>query len=60
MKYKIIKNECDVCACCAAICPENAIILTEFYATINQELCIGCKKCFIVCPISVIEEIEEE
>jgi len=60
MKYKVIESLCDVCACCASVCPQDAIIMSEYKATILSEKCIGCAKCFIVCPISAIEEVSDE
>ncbi|MCD6330010.1 MAG: 4Fe-4S binding protein [Candidatus Cloacimonetes bacterium] len=60
MKYKVIESLCDVCACCASVCPQNAIIMSEQKATIFLDICIGCAKCFITCPISAIEEIPDE
>lgn len=54
--YKIIKDKCDVCACCAAVCHSDAIRITEESAYIIQNKCVQCGKCFIVCPISAIVE----
>ncbi|MBS3741318.1 MAG: 4Fe-4S binding protein [Candidatus Cloacimonetes bacterium] len=58
MKFKVIKEECDICGTCAAVCPVNAIILNQHTATIDQQICIGCKNCFVVCPVSAIEKLE--
>jgi Fe-S-cluster-containing hydrogenase component 2 len=60
MKYKVIDLLCDVCASCASVCPQDAIIIGEQKATILPEKCIGCANCFIVCPISAIEEVDDE
>jgi Fe-S-cluster-containing hydrogenase component 2 len=60
MKYRVIDLLCDVCASCASVCPQDAIIISEQKATILPEKCIGCAKCFIVCPISAIEEVDDE
>jgi len=60
MKYRVIDSLCDVCASCASVCPQDAIIISEQKATILLEKCIGCANCFIVCPISAIEEVDHE
>jgi len=60
MKYRVIENLCDVCASCASVCLQDAIRISEQTATIIFEKCIGCSNCYIVCPISAIEEVEDE
>jgi len=60
MKYKINTQKCDVCTCCASVCPQDAIRVTEQYAYIIPELCIGCGYCMIVCPISAIDEVQDD
>ena len=60
MKYKIIPEKCDLCGGCIAVCPADAIRITEFSAMILKDLCTGCKKCFILCPVSAIEEASDE
>jgi len=39
---------------CAAICPVNAITMTEKSVALNEASCIGCKLCAIACPFGVI------
>ena len=51
------KERCTGCRACAAICPVHAIAMeadTEgfLYPIINQDVCIHCDKCKIVCPVS--------
>ncbi|MEA2103173.1 MAG: 4Fe-4S binding protein [Candidatus Cloacimonadota bacterium] len=55
-KYKIIREKCDACACCEAVCPADAIRITEESAYIIREECIGCGKCLIACPVSAVVE----
>ena len=50
--------QCRHCedAPCVAICPTGALQKPdpEGPVTIDQEMCIGCKSCIIVCPFGVI------
>ena len=53
----IINRElCDICGTCVAVCPSDAIIVSEFFVTINNDKCAECLKCLKVCPIKAIEE----
>ncbi|MDX9809662.1 MAG: RnfABCDGE type electron transport complex subunit B [Sphaerochaetaceae bacterium] len=43
---------------CIRVCPTSAISRDEKgNVTVNPELCIGCKKCTLVCPTKVIRMI---
>ena len=43
---------------CIRVCPTNAISRdTKGNVTVNPDLCIGCKKCTLVCPTKVIRMI---
>ncbi|HPR17479.1 MAG TPA: 4Fe-4S binding protein [Candidatus Cloacimonadota bacterium] len=55
---KINRELCDVCGTCVAVCPADAIIVSEFKVTINNEKCIHCQNCLKVCPIKAISEGE--
>jgi len=50
--------QCRQCedAPCVAVCPTSALQKPdpEGPVTIDQEMCIGCKSCIIVCPFGVI------
>lgn len=39
---------------CAAVCEHNAITVCNGVASINPELCVGCKKCVAACPKHII------
>jgi coenzyme F420-reducing hydrogenase beta subunit len=48
------KENCCGCTACKYVCPVNAIEMVRdtegfLYPQINQELCIDCKKCILVC-----------
>ena len=50
------KEDCCGCTAFVAICPKEAIVMTEdaegfFYPSINKQLCICCYQCLKVCPI---------
>lgn len=52
------KEECCGCTTCFAICPQNAIFMSEDsegfdYPIIDEAKCIGCFNCVKVCPINV-------
>lgn len=50
------KEECCGCTACYAICPQGAIEMVEDnegfeYPNINEDKCIRCNMCELVCPI---------
>ena len=50
------KYDCSACSACKHICPRSAISMEAdeegfLYPKIDEESCIGCKKCLLVCPI---------
>ena len=50
------KEECCGCTACYAICPNNAITMSEDYEgfeypCVDEKQCVRCYKCLIVCPI---------
>lgn len=58
MQKQLYESKYDCCGCsaCYSICPVDAVrlIVDEEgfqYPYINQELCVNCKKCEIVCPL---------
>jgi len=67
-KIKIKEEYCKGCGFCVEICPkevlkqnqktnERGYILPE---VINQDECILCKKCELICPEMAISVIKEE
>ncbi|MDO9578685.1 MAG: 4Fe-4S binding protein [Candidatus Cloacimonadales bacterium] len=55
---KINRDLCDVCGTCVAVCPADAIVVSEFEVNIDDEKCIKCMNCVTVCPIKAISEGE--
>ncbi|MEA1972619.1 MAG: 4Fe-4S binding protein [Candidatus Cloacimonadota bacterium] len=53
---KINKNLCDICGTCVAVCPADAIVVSEFEVIINNEKCTECMNCVKVCPIKAISK----
>jgi pyruvate formate lyase activating enzyme len=47
--------KCIRCGTCAAVCPENAITLTNDGIITDKELCKLCGKCAEVCPTKALE-----
>ena len=47
---------CHPCegAPCLAVCPVDAIARTDEAVVVNEQACIGCKLCAIVCPFGAI------
>lgn len=47
---------CHQCegAPCLAVCPVDAIARTDEAVVVNEQACIGCKLCAIVCPFGAI------
>lgn len=54
----IDEDKCTGCGDCLQACPEEAIVVQEDKAVINQELCTSCGDCMTACPESAIYEVE--
>ncbi len=59
VRYEIIRG-CTMCMTCLNECPENAIVMTEETAKVNEEKCIACGVCYDNCPYEAIVKTEEE
>ena len=55
---KINRTLCDICGTCVAVCPVDAIIVSEFEVTIDNQKCTSCLNCLKACPIKAITEGE--
>ena len=45
---------CELCGVCQAVCPTEAIALTEVAVRVNGEACCGCGACVEACPSGAI------
>jgi len=55
---KVNMYKCDICGTCVAVCPVDAIYVSEYEVTIDNDKCISCLNCVIVCPAQAITEEE--
>lgn len=57
-KGPVAMKKCDTpcigCSLCAKNCPNEAIVVENFNATIDQEKCVGCGVCIDKCPKKAI------
>jgi len=53
---KACDNACIGCSKCATICPKDAILMKNFLAYIDADICTLCRKCVDICPTGSIIE----
>lgn len=60
-KGPVAMKKCDVacigCSLCVKSCENEAVSVTDFNATIDQDKCIKCGKCYEKCPKKAIVEL---
>jgi len=54
------RSLCDLCGTCVAVCPTDAIKLSEIELTIDDERCTMCLNCVHVCPVKALEVVHAE
>jgi len=52
------EKKCLRCGGCVAVCPQNALKLTEHGISCDKEKCTKCKICVQFCPVGALD-IEE-
>lgn len=50
LKIVVDQEKCIGCKKCSAVCPEQAITVSNKKASVSEEKCIGCGECLTVCP----------
>jgi ferredoxin len=50
-----IRQRCDFCGTCVAVCAQDAIQLDEADLRIDEEACVLCLACVKVCPLAALE-----
>jgi len=53
------KNGCIGCRICEKKCPNEAIIVNDFHASINYDKCTNCGACMDACPVKAIHSCEK-
>lgn len=51
LKIVVDQEKCIGCKKCSAVCPEQAITVSDKKASVAAEKCIGCGECLTVCPV---------
>jgi ferredoxin len=46
---------CAYCGACVAVCPANAISLSDVTLRIDDEACTACLQCIRICPLGALE-----
>ena len=46
----VSKSKCDLCDCCNAVCPTDAIDIVQEKWHLIADRCIGCEMCVPLCP----------
>jgi len=54
---RINLNRCLRCGACAAVCPENAIDISEFNIGYDESKCTNCLICVKTCPLGAIARV---
>ena len=53
---KVNEQLCDICGACVAVCPVDAIRVSEHRVHIDNDVCISCGACETVCPTKAISQ----
>lgn len=50
-----VSSACDLCGRCVECCPTGVFHIADARLNVNQESCIYCKGCEVICPVKAIE-----
>jgi len=54
-------NKCTKCGKCAQVCKQDAIVFVkDKFPAFIKDVCIGCKACFVACPVNAISEEKKD
>ena len=53
-------QHCDQCGTCIAVCPADALMLSEFKVIVDHDACTECGICVKMCPIAALEVKNED
>lgn len=56
----LLTGNCDQCGSCIAVCPTDALMLTETDLQIDRDRCTLCGICVRICPLSALEIADEK
>ena len=51
----VIMEKCVGCAACEAVCPVNAVFISQGKSYIKNDACIGCASCIAACKYNAID-----
>jgi ferredoxin len=61
MEKIIVHRElCDFCGTCVAVCPQDAIELSESEWELVDDRCTLCLNCIQICPLRALEDGNEK
>ena len=55
MSISIDHERCDFCGTCVAVCPVDAVELSESFLRIDEDTCTECFACVEICPLGILE-----
>lgn len=50
---------CHACGACVAVCPPDALFLSDTRLGIDGARCTGCRRCVTVCPVGALVMAQE-
>ena len=60
LRIEYTRALCDFCGTCVAVCPHDAIELSESDLEIDTEKCTLCLNCVHICPVRALKGNNEK